>query len=324
MMHSLLSLPTRREAVICLSAFAAYFLLVAVFMGLRPEHVGLAGLFLALFFLTGYTRRLAVCMIPFLLFGMSYDVMRLYPNYMVGEVDIVGIHEAELQWFGVSVEGMRMTLNEYFALHNAPFADFWAGIFYLLWVPAPMAFGIYCFITHRRQLFLRFAWAFLFINFLGFAGYYIHPASPPWFYAQQGGVVLDPALLGQQMGSEAGLARFDALIGSPVFHGIYSRNANVFAAVPSLHSTYCLCAFLYAMIGRCRWYVTLPLGLLSLGICWTAVYTSHHYVIDVILGVGLCISFVFVWERCLLRWKPLKRFFQRYTEYVEERREKSS
>ena len=80
MRHSLLSLPTRREAVICLSAFAAYFLLVAVFMGLRPEHVGLAGLFLALFFLTGYTRRLAVCMIPFLLFGLSYDVMRLYPN----------------------------------------------------------------------------------------------------------------------------------------------------------------------------------------------------------------------------------------------------
>lgn len=316
MKHLEISLPGRKETFICLTAFAAYFLVVALFMTIRPEHVSLAALFLVLFFLSRYTRCLAVCMIPFLLFGMSYDVMRLYPNYMVGEVDIVGIYETEKSLFGITVDRQLVTLNEYFARHNCAFADFWAGIFYLCWVPAPMAFGIYCFITHRRDLFLRFAWVFLFINFLGFAIYYIHPASPPWFYAQQGGQLLDPALLGQQMGSEAGLSRFDDLIGTPLFHGIYSRNANVFAAVPSLHSTYCLSAFLYALIGRCRWYVTVPLGILSIGICWTAVYTSHHYVIDVLLGVSLCLVFVLIWETWLLRWRPIRLFFDKYIAYV--------
>lgn len=312
-----LSLPTRKESIICLAGFAVYFVAIAVLMGLRPEHVGLGGLFIVLFFATTYTRKLAVCLLPFLLFAMSYDVMRLYPNYLVSEVDIAGIHEAEKSLFGITCGGQHLTLNEYFAQHHSSFADFWAGIFYICWVPAPMAFGVYCFFKGERTLFLRFAWAFLLINVLGFIGYYIHPASPPWFYAQQGGAAVDPALLGQQMGSEAGLARFDQLIGMPLFHGIYSKNANVFAAVPSLHSTYCLCAFLYALIGRHRWYVTLPLGILSLGICWTAVYTSHHYLIDVLLGVSLCLSFVLLWEKVILRWGPVRRLGQRYVEYVK-------
>lgn len=311
------SLPSRKEAIVCLTAFAVYFVAIAVTMPIRPEHIALAGLFIALFFATSYTRKLAVCLLPFLIFGMSYDFMRIYPNYLVGDVDIAGIHEAEKSLFGITVDGQLMTLNEFFRSHNSSFADFWAGIFYICWVPAPMVFGIYCFFKGERGLFLRFAWAFLFINFIGFAGYYIHPASPPWFFAQHGGADIDPALLGQQMGSEAGLERFDQLIGMPLFHGIYSKNANVFAAVPSLHSTYCLCAFLYALIGRHRWFVTLPLGILSLGICWTAVYTSHHYLIDVLLGVGLCLVFVFLWEKIILNWSPVQRFFQRYEEYVK-------
>mgnify|MGYP000674192654 CR=1 FL=1 len=36
-------------------------------------------------------------------------------------------------------------------------------------------------------------------------------------------------------GNVAGLGRFDELLGCSVFHSIYGRNANVFAAVPSLH-----------------------------------------------------------------------------------------
>lgn len=304
-------LPSTREMLMCLSVFAVYYVFIGLVMGLRPEHFVFSGMFIGLFFLSGYTRKLAMCMIPFVIFAMSYDVMRLYPNYLVNTVDVGGIYEAEKSLFGITVDGQVLTLNEYFDNHNALVGDFLAGLFYLCWVPAPIAFGLYLFFSGKRGLFLRFAWAFLFINLLGFVGYYIHPAAPPWYYAAHGNHFIEGT-----PGDVAGLIRFDHLLGIDLFQGIYSRNANVFAAVPSLHSTYCLCAFLYALVGRQRWFVTVPLGVISLGICWTAVYTSHHYTIDVLLGVALAVTFVLVWEYGILRLKPMKRFYESYAGYV--------
>lgn len=242
---------------------------------------------------------------------MSYDFMRVYPNYQVNNVDIVGIYETEKEWFGVHVNGTIQTLNEYFSLHCTPSADFLAGIFYLCWVPGPLGFSVYLFFTGKRDVFLRFVWAFLFINLLGFAVYYAHPAAPPWYMSEYG---TEPVF--DTLGSEAGLARFDRLFDISFFHDLYSRNANVFAAVPSLHSTYCLCAFLYAIIGRQKWYVSVPLGILSVGICWTAIYTGHHYVIDVLLGVIMTFVFVAVWELLLLKWLPIRSFYEAYRGYI--------
>lgn len=303
--------PSRRETIICLSLWVAYYAVTGLVMGLRPEHFVFSGLFLVLFFASAYTRKMAVCMIPFILFAMAYDVMRLYPNYMVNPIDVEGIYEAEKAWFGITEGGQLMTLNEYFAQHNCAVGDFLGGIFYLCWVPAPIAFAFYLYFSGQRSLLLRFVWAFLFINLIGFVGYYVHPAAPPWYIAEYG---TQPIL--NTPGNVAGLIRFDNLIGMDVFQGMYSRNANVFAAVPSLHSTYCLCAFLFALMGRQRWCVTLPLGILSMGICWTAVYTSHHYLIDVLLGVVLAISFSLLWQYVILRWEPLSRLLERYTSYV--------
>lgn len=53
-------------------------------------------------------------------------------------------------------------------------------------------------------------------------------------------------------GNVAGLGRFDELLGCSVFHSIYGRNANVFAAVPSLHAAYMVVAVAYAIMGRCK------------------------------------------------------------------------
>ena len=67
-----------------------------------------------------------------------------------------------------------------------------------------------------------------------------------------------------------------------IFDSIYGRNANVFAAVPSLHAAYMVVALVYAIIGKCRWYVvTLFLSSWSV-FGGTAVYSCHHYIIDVL------------------------------------------
>ena len=273
-------LPPAGESLPVLVVSALFLVLTGVFVGIRPEHFLLVGLFLLLFFAGRTTRKLAVALLPFIIFGVSYDWMRVWPNYEVNPIDVRGLYEAEKSLFGIQAGGQTLIPCEYFALHHCGAADFMAGIFYLCWVPVPIAFGLWLYFKGRRSLYLRFAMVFLLVNLIGFAGYYIHPAAPPWYAMNYG---FEPDL--STPGNVAGLGRFDELLGITVFEGIYGRNANVFAAVPSLHAAYMVVALAYAVMGRCRRWIIAVFAFIMVGIWWTAVYSGHHYLIDVSLGI---------------------------------------
>lgn len=306
-----ITLPSRREALLVLGLALLFLALTAVFVGLRPEHLFMAGLFLLLFFAGLPTRKLAVALLPFVVFGISYDWMRVYPNYEVNPIDVRGLYEAEKSLFGLSVGGETLIPCEFFARHHCALADVLAGFFYLCWVPVPVAFGLWLYLRGERSLYLRFSLVFLLVNLIGFAGYYIHPAAPPWYAMNYGfDVVLDTP------GNTAGLGRFDELLGCNIFHSIYGRNANVFAAVPSLHAAYMVVALAYAVIGRCRKWLIALFAFIMVGIWWTAVYSGHHYLIDVSLGIACALLGILVFEKGLLKWGAFRSFFERYCRYV--------
>ena len=236
-MKETIVLPSRKEAGTVISLTALFLLLTAVCIGLRPEHVFMVGLYLLLFFASKTTRKLAVALLPFALFGISYDWMRVFPNYEANPIDVESLYNLEKSLFGINDNGNILIPCEYFAIHNCQIADFLAGIFYLCWVPVPIAFGLWLYLKGDRNLYLRFSMVFLFVNLIGFAGYYIHPAAPPWYAINYG---FEPIL--DTPGNVAGLGRFDALTGLSIFDSIYGRNANVFAAVPSLHAAYMVVA----------------------------------------------------------------------------------
>ncbi|WP_307757805.1 phosphatase PAP2 family protein [uncultured Mediterranea sp.] len=304
-------LPPVREALSVLVVSALFLLLTGVFVGIRPEHFLMVGLFLLLFFAGKTTRKLAVALLPFIIFGVSYDWMRVWPNYEVNPIDVRGLYEAEKSLFGIHIDGQTLIPCEYFALHHCSVADFMAGIFYLCWVPVPIAFGLWLYFKGKRNLYLRFSMVFLLVNLIGFAGYYIHPAAPPWYAMNYG---FEPVL--STPGNVAGLGRFDELLGITVFEGIYGRNANVFAAVPSLHAAYMVVALAYAIMGRCRRWLIAVFAFIMVGIWWTAVYSGHHYLIDVSLGIGCALLGILVFEQGLMRWGAFRRFFGKYTGYI--------
>ena len=128
---SYFALPKLREALACIVALAVWLTVTALFIGFRPEHIFLAILIGTLFFIAPSTRRLVVALIPFALFGISYDWMNLLPNYEVNPVDVRGLYETEKSLFGFSSGESLLTPNEFFALHTHPLLDFLAGIFYL-------------------------------------------------------------------------------------------------------------------------------------------------------------------------------------------------
>ncbi len=253
------------------------------------------------------TRKTALALTPWLIFACSYDAMRLYPNYEVNTVDVRGLYEAEKSLFGINVENGLLIPGEYFLIHHCNIADFMAGIFYLCWVPVPLAFGLYLYLKGQKRAYLHFSLAFLFVNLLGFCGYYIHPAAPPWYAINYG----FEAITGTP-GNVAGLGRFDALTGTGIFHSIYGKNSNVFAAVPSLHAAYMLIATVYAVLSHQKKTVITLFAFICAGIWWTAVYTTHHYVIDVLLGIATAIIGIVLLEKAIIPIPAVRRFIDRY------------
>jgi len=306
-----LSFPTRRESVLCAACLVVWLVVTVLFVGFRPEHIWLALLIFALFFLTGVTRRTVVALMPFIIFGISYDWMNIVPNYEVNPVDVEDLYNTEKAFFGILSAGEILTPNEFFAVHNWPLMDFFAGVFYLCWVPLPIIYGLWLYFNRRTDAYLHFACVFLLVNLMGFAIYYIHPAAPPWYVALHG----FEAIPGTP-GEVAGLAGFDHMTGLGIFNALYARNANVFAAMPSLHSAYTFVAFIYAVRSRSPLVWKIILGVVTLGIWFTAVYTSHHYILDVLAGIATALVGTMFFEWVLMRIKPWSDFMRRYAAYV--------
>lgn len=257
------------------------------------------------------TRKLALALTPWLIFACSYDWMRFLPNYEVAPIDVKGLYDAEKALFGIGTGASTLIPGEYFATHHCTFADFMAGFFYLCWVPVPLAFAIYLYLKGDKRNYLRFSIAFLFVNLLGFCGYYIHPAAPPWYAMNYG---FTPIL--NTPGNVAGLRRFDALLGIDIFHSIYGNNSNVFAAVPSLHAAYMLIATVYAAISKQKHVTTIVFAFICMGIWWTAVYTGHHYIIDVLLGILTAVLGIVILEKVLFKIKCIARGMAAYISHI--------
>lgn len=257
------------------------------------------------------TRKFALAMLPWLIFGCCYDWMRLYPNYRANPIDVEGLYEAEKALFGIGTGAAREIPGEFFAQHHCAAADLLTGFFYLCWVPVPIAFSLYLYFKGNREGYLHFAYAFLFVNILGFIGYYIHPAAPPWYAMTYG---MEPIL--HTPGNVAGLGRFDDLVGLPIFHSIYGQNANVFAAVPSLHAAYLLVTAFYSWHTHQRPWLTTVFALICAGIWFTAVYSGHHYIIDVLLGIATAILGLLLLERLIYPWSQMQSWLRRYAEHI--------
>ncbi len=117
-------------------------------------------------------------------------------------------------------------------------------------------------------------------------------------------------------GNVAGMAHFDSMTGLGIFDALYARNSNVFAALPSLHSAYTLVAFIYAMRSASGTAWRVALGIITLGIWSAAVYTSHHYIIDVLSGIGCALAGFLLFEYVLMRIPAMQRFISRYARYI--------
>ena len=287
-------LPSRRmpRRLWPLALGVLYMGIVAALGGFRGDHVVL-GLLPLLDAYNERTRLFFKVFLPFMLTGVIFDAMRyFYWQGIDGRVHVAEPYLLERAWFGV---GGR-TLNEIFLEHRWPILDLATGFAYLVYVAEFLLMAAYLFLRGRVDRASTFAWSFLLVNVMGFATYFVYPAAPPWYVTQYG---LGPARM--DVGPHAAAAqRFDALLGTHLFDGMYGRGVDVFGAIPSLHVAYPLMAVILAFrIRELRW-ARWPVVAFFLLMCLSAVYLQHHYVIDVLLGMVYALgalALVTLWER---------------------------
>lgn len=266
---------TLRNAAIATGLSIGYLLLAAWLIGYKTDQLVLVLLFNGLFYLSGVTRRFILGFSVFIIFWVLFDSMKAFPNYRYHSVHIESLYLLEKRCFGIGGK----TPNEYLLAHGTTFLDVLTGIFYLCWIPLPLAFAAYLFYRNKTWLF-RYTLSFLLVNLLGFVVYYVYPAAPPW-YVQEYGYVFHA----HTPGNVAGLGRFDHFFHARVFSALYSKSSNVFAAMPSLHAAYPLTVLYYGIrfrLGR----VNILFAVIMAGIWFAAVYNGHHYILDVVAGIG--------------------------------------
>lgn len=269
--------------IIVTTAVSLFYLLFSWFLiGFNMNQVVLALLFNVLFYASSVTRKFILGFSIFIVYWILFDYMKAFPNYNYNKVHIAELYHLEKHIFGISADGNLLTPNEYLRLHANAVLDFMGGIFYLMWIPVPLAFAGYLFFVKKDQ-FLRFSLTFVLVNMIGFVIYYLYPAAPPWYVLEHGFV-----FIAHTHSNPAGLIRFDHLLHISVFQSIYRQGSNVFAAMPSLHSSYPVIVLYYGLKNRLGM-MNIVFGIVMVGIWFTAVYASHHYLLDVFAGITCAI-----------------------------------
>ena len=311
---------TVKSVLIVFAIAIAYLLVSRRLVGFKTEQLWLITIFIVCFFLpdvtplvgfnSSITRKFIIGFSIFIVYWIIFDYMKAFPNYNYNTVHIADLYNAEKHIFGINYNGELLTPNEYWRANGTTFLDIGAGIFYLCWIPVPLAFAAFLFFWNREQ-FLYFSLTFVLINFLGFIVYYLYPAAPPW-YVQYHGFEFHAAT----KGNTAGLAKFDNYFHAGIFKSIYSKGSNVFAAMPSLHSSYPVVVLYYGLKNRLRW-ASVFFVIVMLGIWFTAVYASHHYILDVLAGIISAAIGITIFNILITRVKFFRNLIGKYEENIQ-------
>jgi membrane-associated phospholipid phosphatase len=164
--------------------------------------------------------------------------------------------------------------------------------------------------NHER--FRRFIALFVGLTFVGYIGYVLYPAMPPWMASEAGhmGPMLGPpapSYLALSTGYQGATTRIIPLVwqhaglkaAAALFtHG--SEFANNVAAMPSLHAAYPMLILLFFW-RRARRAVRVLLVGYVLAMAFSLVYAGEHFVVDEFAGWACAIAAYFLGSRLLDR-----------------------
>lgn len=234
---------------------------------------------------------------PFFVAAGAYEVLRRLVQYR-GEIHVGDLYALEERLFPVATSSGTVAVSEAIAAATHPLLDLVCGATYLLFLLEMFAIAAWLFFRDRPKM-MEVALGFLTLNLVGWTIWLLYPAAPPWYVDLYGTgpVVLDAP------SNAAGLARIDALLPFPVSAAFYSKSANVFGAMPSLHVGYAtMMAYIVHPLGGKLRYGTLAF---AVSMAFSAMYLRHHYLLDVLAGFAVALPVAWLVRRMAARLSPL-------------------
>jgi hypothetical protein len=288
----------------------AYLFISYWVIGFKSDQVVLIIIFNSCYYASAITRKLILGFSVFIVYWILFDYMKAIPNYNFNPVHIADLYNHEKNIFGININGNILTSNEYWRINGTNTLDIIGGLFYLCWIPVPLGFAAFMFFKNRRE-FLGFAITFFVVNLLGFVVYYSYPAAPPWYVHEHGFIFNASTKAGT-----GGLARFDEYFNVNIFKSLYTKGSNVFAAMPSLHSSYPIIVVYYGLKNKLG-IANILLITVMVGIWFTAVYTGHHYILDVLAGIICAIAGISLYNVLSGKIPLFKSLLDKYVKAIQ-------
>jgi hypothetical protein len=263
------------------------FIVFVIYKGdLRWDHVAMAIFVPFLAYTNERTKKLCVGAYPMMLTALLYNVMGYVKNIGVSPETVhdCDLRALEMRLFGITSNGVKMTLNDWFLTHHATWLDIYCAVPYGTFIFACLGVAIFLYFKDYRAV-QRFAWVFFLMNMAGFITYHVYPAAPPWYFHAHGCDISMTAM------PSAGprLENVDRVLGITYFHGMYGRSSDLYGAVPSLHVAYPLLILVegWRTFG---WPARVASMIFFVSMVFAAVYLDHHWVTDVVLGICYCLT----------------------------------
>jgi len=219
-----------------------------------------------------HLRYHALLVVPLVIWLLMFQFAGVIPNEKRPHIDVTTLPTLERILFGDALLYRLFPGTVFFA--------FLAAIPYLAHFSLPFILSIYLWkIDKRPTLFL---WYFGLMNATAVATQLILPTAPPWYNARYG---FDPANY-ELPGDPGRLKIVDDLLGVEIFQGIYGTSPLVFGSWPSLHAAWPFMISLYTSM------FSVPFPRFKWVYCgwiwWAAVWTRHHFLLDVLGGMFYC------------------------------------
>jgi hypothetical protein len=146
------------------------------------ENVAVLGLLAALFSTGPRTKKLLLGAYPLGLVGVLYSTMKVVQNAGLNDssVHLCDLRAHEIALFGLTMNGRRVTVHDWFQAHTSLALDVLCAIPYATFMFVCFGFAAWLYFRDYPRM-VRFAWSFFALNVAGFITHHLYPAAPPWY-----------------------------------------------------------------------------------------------------------------------------------------------